>query len=290
MSIARAADGVDVVVQAAGLVSPRSSPRALSWTHVAGTENVVNACRHAGVPRLVMISCADVTLGNLDRVQWDENKQPSGQPFGARARSLQLAEEVALSAAGLEVVALRPAWVWGPGDTSRLPGLCREGLEGGIRLVGGGETYLATTYIDHLTAVVESAVAAPAELAAGRAFHVADPVFQHARDFFSALSERLDLPRPRSGPGFAVSWPWSRLGKGALSADEVLQRGRSTLFDFNAAIGKLGYEPDVPFETGLDRVASWVEAQGGVQAVASLERAPATDASVDEQVAAAGGD
>ncbi|MFK7984581.1 MAG: NAD-dependent epimerase/dehydratase family protein [Sandaracinaceae bacterium] len=288
--IAAAAKGVDAVVHAAGLVSSRSSARALQWTHVAGTENVVNACRHAGVPRLVLMSCADVTLGNLERVQWDENKQVAGRPFGERARSLQLAEEVALSAAGLDVVALRPAWVWGPGDTSRLPGLCREGLDGGIRLVGSGTTYMATTYIEHLTVAVESALTASAETVAGRPFHLADPVFQHARDFFSALSERLDLPPPRTGAAFALRWPLARIGQGPLTADEVLQRGRSTLLDFNAAIGKLGYEPDIAMETGLDRLAAWVEAEGGVRAVAELERAPSTDAAVDQQVAAAGGD
>jgi nucleoside-diphosphate-sugar epimerase len=293
VSIAEAAEGADVVVNAAGLVSPRAAPRALRWTHVAGTENLVNACKHVGVGRLVHVSCTDATLGNVDRVHWDETRPLPGEPFGERARTLQLAEALATSAAGpdLEVVVLRGAWVWGPGDTSRLPGLCREGLSGGPRLVGDGRTYLATTYIDHLVDAVFAAAAR--EDVSGQVFQVVDPTFQHARDFFGALSEALGLSAPRSGPPFAVAWPVARLsgrGTGGLSPAEMLQRGRSTLFDFNAAIGKLGYDPQVDLDEGLRALAAWVESEGGPAAVAALEKPPPSAASVDAQVEAAGGD
>ena len=292
-SIAAAADGAELVVHAAGIVSPRAAPRALRWVHVAGTENVVNACRHAGVKRLIHISCTDVTLGNVDRVHWDEARPLPGEPFGERAKTLQLAEEIATSASSAElaVIALRAAWVWGPGDTSRLPGLCAEGLSGGIRLVGDGRTWLATTYIEHLVDAVLAA--ATAEDAPGRAFHVADPTFQHARDFFSAMSEALGLPPPKNGAPFAVAWPMARLsgrGSGGLTPDEMLQRGRSTLFDFNAAIGKLGYDPQIDPGEGMRRLAAWVEERGGPAAVAKLAKAPPDARAVDAQVEAAGGD
>lgn len=291
--IAEAARGARIVIDAAGIVSPRAAPRALRWVHVAGTENVVNACKHAGVERLVYVSCTDVTLGNVDRVHWDEVRSLSGEFFGARAKALQLAEEIATSASGpeLEVTALRPAWTWGPGDTSRLPGLCAEALSGGIRLVGDGRTYLATTYIEHL--VDAALLATTAQQAPGRAFHVVDPTFQHARDFFGALSEALGLPPPKSGTPFAVAWPVARLsgrGTGGLSPEEMLQRGRSTLFDFNEALGKLAYDPQVALSEGLRRLAAWVESKGGVRAVAEMAKPPPTAAAVDAQVEAAGGD
>ena len=287
-SIADAARGCTHVVHAAGLVSPDAHPRALKWTHVAGMENVLNACRHAGVRRMVYISCTDVTLANHDRIHWDELKPVPGKPFGARAQSLQLAEDLALSAsdAELETVALRPAWVWGPGDTSRLPGLCKEALDGGVRLVGSGKNYLATTYIDH---VVDAAVAAlEAERAPGRAFHIIDPVFQDARDFFSALSSALDMPAPRDGKPFAIAWPLARMQK--RGAAQLLQRGKSTLFDFSGACGALEYDPGVTLEQGLDALRAWVEQRGGLAAVAALARPPAGPDVVDAQVSAAGGD
>src|SRR5688572_3871630 len=42
-----AAARCELVVHAAAVRSPHASPRALSWVNVAGTENVINAARHA---------------------------------------------------------------------------------------------------------------------------------------------------------------------------------------------------------------------------------------------------
>ncbi len=287
-SIAEAAEGCSHVINAAGIVSPDAHPRALKWTHVAGAENLLNACRHAGVGRLVHLSCTDVTLANHDRVHWGELKPVPGKPFGARAQSLQLAEDLVLSAsdATLETVSLRPAWVWGPGDTSRLPALCAEALDGGIRLVGAGKNYLSTTYIDHLVDATVSALTA--EDCAGRAFHIIDPVFQDARDYFNALSEALGMPRPRDGKPFALAWPLARM-RGAGAAD-LLQRGKSSLFDFSSACGKLAYDPQVSFEDGLAALAAWVRSQGGLEAVAQLAKPPPGASAVNAQVEAAGGD
>jgi len=292
-SIADAAEGCSHVINAAGIASCRAHPRALKWTHVAGAENLVNACKHAGVRRLVHVTCTDVTLGNLDRVHWDEGKTLPDAAYGHRARSLQLGEELVLSTAGgeLETLSLRAAWVWGPNDTSRLPGLMQEALDGGIQLVGDGSTYFATTYVRSLA---EAAVAAlEAEDAGGRAYHVVDPVFQHARDFFGALSTALDLPGPRTSAPLSLALPLARLrgkGPGGLQPDEMLQRGRSTLFDLSAASGKLGFEPTVSFDDGLAATRAWVDLQGGPAGVAKLGRTPPDAASVDAQVEAAGGD
>lgn len=292
-SIAKAAEGCRFVVCAAGIASSRAAARALRWTHVAGAENLVNACKHAEVERLVFVSCADVSLTNEDRVHWDENRSPPERAYGERARSLQLAEELVLSTSGpeLEAVSLRPAWLWGPGDESRLPGLIAEGTDGGIRLVGDGRTYLATTFIDHLVEAAMSAL--EADDVAGRAFYVVDPVFQHARDFFGALSDALSLPRPRESASIKLAWPMARLtgkGAGGLTKDEMLQRGRSTLFDFSAACGALAYDPKTTLEEGLALLREWVDAEGGLDAIAERRSTPPDAESVDAQVQAAGGD
>lgn len=291
-SIAQAAEGAERVVHAAGIVSPRAAPRALRWTHVAGTENVVNACVHARVRRLVLVGCADSTLVNADRVHWDERRPLSQTPFGERARTLALAEEIALAAAGpeLEVVALRPAWVWGPGDHSRLPHLCREALhQDGLRLFGG-DTFLASIYIDNLVDVVAAALEAPD--ANARAFYLADPEVLCVREHFRMLSDAVGLPPPRSGPPLWLAWPAAAI-RGrvhGLCQDELLQRARSTLFDVNAAVGQLAFEPKVHVEAGMRALGAWVEERGGASALAALAKPPPDARSVDDQVAAAGGD
>jgi nucleoside-diphosphate-sugar epimerase len=293
-AIAKAAARVERVVHAAGISTPRAAARALRWTHVAGTENVVNACAHAGVSRLVYVGCADATLTDADRVHWDERRPVAGTPFGERAKSLALAEEIAIAAAqpSLEVCALRAAWVWGPGDTSRLPLLCREALDhGGLQLFGDGETYLATIYIENLVDVVLSALSSSD--VGGRSFYLADPEYLHTRELFGMLSKAVGLPQPRRGAPLWLALPVARLrgqGPSGLTPDEMIARGRSSLFDVNIAIGKLGFEPKVTTEAGMRALEAWVGEQGGAEAVARLARTPPDERSVDAQVAAAGGD
>jgi len=122
-ALARAASGCDALVHAAGIADPTASAEAFGWAHVAGTENALNAAKHAGCRRFVHVSCADVTLHDGPRSFWNEEAQPS-RPFGELARSkLQAEELVRVSGSrGFWTIALRPALVWGPGDTTHLPG------------------------------------------------------------------------------------------------------------------------------------------------------------------------
>ncbi|MGF1467820.1 MAG: NAD-dependent epimerase/dehydratase family protein [Sandaracinaceae bacterium] len=293
-AIAAAAEGRDAVVHAAGIVEPRASGRALRWTLIAGTENVLRASAHARVERLVHLSCADVTLHHGDRVHWGEGHALTAIPFGARARALALAEEVTLAGArpGLRTLALRPAWVWGPEDRSRLPALLREARQGGIQLIGRGTNLLATAYIDTVVDAAVRALHAPPE-AYGQAYHVADGELLEAREFFGALSDALGLPPPRRGPPLGLALAWARLrggrGPAGLSPDELLLRGRSTQLDVQRAIGQLGWRPEVSLEEGLDRLAGWVRTVG-LDAIRGALRPPPDARSVDAQVAAAGGD
>ncbi len=149
--IAEAADECALIFVAVGLPLGLAADR-YRWLHVAGIENVLSAARHANVPRVVLVSCADVVLADEARVHWDEKRDLSHPPIGPRARAMKLAEEVALSQsdATLAVTALRPGWLWGPGDRVRLPALVAEARAGGIDLCGDGRNLVATTYVEHL--------------------------------------------------------------------------------------------------------------------------------------------
>ena len=111
----------------AGESALHAAPAALSWINVAGTENAIDAARHAGVARVRACCRAQTSRSlNRDRVHWKENAVLAQAPLGAWARTKLLAEELALQAsdATLCVTALRPAWLWGPGDHTNAPALC----------------------------------------------------------------------------------------------------------------------------------------------------------------------
>lgn len=274
--IAEAAEGCAAVVHAAGLRSHRASARELGWTNVAGTENVLNASRHAGVARLVAIGCADVTMTSGKRVNWNEDRVLSSQPFDPHARSMARGEEqvIGAGAADMETVVLRPAWVWGAGAKAQLGELCAEGLDAGLPLYGRGEVFVATTHVDNLAHA--TALALEAEDAAGSVFHVVDQELSLARDFYSDLSQALGLPPPRTSAApfrwhyLAALWRRRRGAAGAWPTD-VVRRARSHSFDQQRAITRLGYAPIVSLAEGMSELATWARAQGGATALAGRE-------------------
>jgi nucleoside-diphosphate-sugar epimerase len=289
--VAAAAAGCDAVVHAAAVTSHRAAAEALEWVNVAGTENVVEAARHEGCRRLVFISCADVTLTIRDRVHWNEDHDLSGHPVGAHARTKRMAEElvVCASTSSFCTVALRPAVLWGPGDTTTLPGLCAEAAAGGVRLFGSGTNLVSTTYIEHLVDAVLAALVA--EGVTARTYHVVDGEFLEAGEFYGALCQAAGLPAPCHGAPFPLAyvgaWLRERLGGAGPWRTDVLRRARSTYLDHGRAVNELGYEPRVPFTEGMERVATWIREVGGPSAVAALARPPCTAEEVSAQIALA---
>ncbi|MEY4575868.1 MAG: hypothetical protein RL701_571 [Pseudomonadota bacterium] len=282
-ALAELAQGVEVLYHCAAENSARAPEAALSWVNIAGTENVVNAARAAGVRRVVQLSCADATLVNGDRLNWRETHPLTQAPLDALCRSKLLAEELALQANSrqLQVCALRPAWIWGPGDRSVLPALCREAQRGRVSLCGNGENLVATVYIDnllHALRLADSAVDAP-----GRSLHVLDAEAQTAREFIAALCEAVGLAAPVRGLytwHYARAWLGEIFGVAGRSRTDVVRRGRASLFDGMSAANQLRYEPVVKFVDGMQALATWAAAVGGRDAIAKLARTTTSAADV----------
>jgi len=289
-ALAELAQGVDVLYHCAAENSLRAHPAAFGWINVAATENVVNAARHAGVKRLVHLSCTDATLVNRDRLNWREAHPIGDEPLDALCKSRLLGEELAVHSSGrrLQVCALRPAWVWGPGDRALLPALCREAQRGRVSLCGNGENLVATVYIDnliHALRLAESAVEAP-----GKVFHILDAEAQTAREFIGALCQSLGVRAPTRG-SFALSYAAAQLaewlGLGGRTRSDVIRRGRGSLFDGMAAANDLGYRAVVSLSEGMQALASWAAAVGGHAAIAQLTRPATSQADIEALIALA---
>ena len=283
-ALADIARGADVLYHCAGENSPRAPRDAYAWINVAATENVINAARHVCVRRVIHLSCADATLVNRDRLNWKESQAMAQQPLDALCRSKLLAEELAVQAStrGLEVCVLRPAWVWGPGERRTFPTLCQEAQRGRVRLCGNGENLVATVYIDNLVHALR--LAASAEHAPGKVFHVLDGEVHTASEFIGALCQSLGLGQPARGI-FALSYARAMLnetlGLPGLARTDVVRRGRGSLFDGVAAARELGYEAVVNVTQGMQAVADWAAAVGGRDTIARSGRSASTHGDVE---------
>jgi dihydroflavonol-4-reductase len=120
-SLARAADGCDVVFHAAGVNAMcRRDPIPIYRTNVLGTERMVRAAARAGSRRIVLTSSA-ATIGEPRGAIGHEDSPHRGSFLSHYERSKWLAEQRGLTAAaavGIEALAVNPASVQGPGRTT----------------------------------------------------------------------------------------------------------------------------------------------------------------------------
>src|SRR6476619_1025143 len=136
---------------AAAKVEDFGDPADFERVNVQGTRHVINACRDAGVRRLVHVGTEAALMAGQPLVNVDERAElrpdsPSLYP-AAKARAEQVVR--AANGDGLETVVVRPRFVWGRGDTSLLPAIVEMVRSGRFRWVGGGRHLTATTHVDN---------------------------------------------------------------------------------------------------------------------------------------------
>ncbi len=260
--LAVAATRCDVMVHAAGIADPTADRETLGWAHVAGTENAINAAKKAGCKRMIHISCADVTLYDGPRSFWNEDEAPI-RPLGALAQTKLHAEELVRVSGNRDfrTIVLRPALVWGPGDTTHFPGWESEAKNGGVRLVRGGKKLLATTYTANLVEAVLRAI--EADVPTGSVYYIVDTELSVARDFFTELCNTLGWSSPRKGGPHWWAMALCRARLSPLHPTQVIRRGQTSAFDMTKAKKELGYEPVVTREQGMAELGAWARQMRG---------------------------
>jgi nucleoside-diphosphate-sugar epimerase len=148
------AEGAEVAFHAAAKVEDWGDPADFERLNVHGTQNVINACREAGVRRLVHVGTEAALMAGQPLVNVDESAplrpdSPALYP-SSKAKAEQLVR--AANGDGLETVVVRPRFVWGRGDTTLLPQIAEMVRSGRFRWVGGGGHLTATTHIDNTRA------------------------------------------------------------------------------------------------------------------------------------------
>jgi dihydroflavonol-4-reductase len=260
-----AARGCAAMLHGAGLVSNRSKDaRKVFDLHVTGTENAVNACKAAGVPRLVLISTSGTIAVGTDPDKVYTEDDPYAVQTTARwpyYRTKLFAEELALKAHGdgLTVVSVNPSLLLGPGDDEDGASThsVRTFLEDGVPLSPPG----GLAFVD----VRDAADGVLRALRRGRGgqrylLNGANLTFH---DFFERLARISGKPGPKGRmPQLlrgALSWlPGTgplTLGVGpVLSRNELDLASHFWYCDARLARDELGWRPRDPLQTLSDTV------------------------------------
>lgn len=266
---AQAARGCAIAFHVAAKAGVWGSYADYHRANVVGTERVIDACRAAGVPRLVFTSSPSVAHAGGDIEGLDESAPYPARYAAAYPETKARAERAVLAANGptLATLAVRPHLVWGPGDTNLTPRILERARRGRLVLVGGGYKRIDATYIDsavhaHLCALDRLAPGAPC---AGRAYFIAQGEPMPLRTLVFGILDAYGLPaRARSVPrrlavalGGAIELGWRALGRAGeppLTRFVAEQLGTAHWFDLSAARRDLGYAAPVTTAEGLERL------------------------------------
>ncbi len=268
-SLAAAMRGVDVVFHVAAVADYwRSDPGRLMRVNVDGTRNVLRAAREAGVRRVVFTSSCAALGQPLFGQALDERAQfnlcPHEFPYGY---SKHLAEQVCLDfvRAGLDVVIVNPAVVFGPRDVNIVSSsLVVEAARRGLLFAPPG----GVSAID-VADVCEGHIAAAERGRTGERYILTAENLTYAQ-LFALLAEVVGRPRPRvilprwvfrlAAP--AVGIARARLGlRLPVSSEQVRFAAETFWFDAGKARRELGLTPR-PVREAIRRTYDWYVAHG----------------------------
>ena len=270
-AVARAVAGTDVVVHIAAKAGVWGRPADFHATNVAGTANVLDACRAAGVRRLVYTSTPSVVHGGDDLEGADESVPYPTHYDAPYPATKAEAERAVLAANGpdLATVALRPHLIWGPGDPHLIPRVLARARAGKLRRIGTRPVKVDVTYVDnaadaHVLAAEKLDVGAPP---AGKAYFISNGEPVELWEFLNRILAAAGLPpvtrsvsawKARlAGRVLETAYRWLRLpGEPPMTRFLASQLSTSHWYDISAARRDLGYEPAVSVEEGLRRLAA----------------------------------
>ncbi|HMJ94865.1 MAG TPA: NAD-dependent epimerase/dehydratase family protein, partial [Thermoleophilaceae bacterium] len=228
------------------------------------TQNVIDACREAGVRRLVHVGTEAALMVGQPLVNVDEETPLRPDSTALYSSSKAKAEQLVRDADGLETVVVRPRFVWGRGDTSLLPAIIEMVRSGRFRWIGGGRQLSATTHIDN---TVEGLWLAATKAPAGSVYFVTDGEPAVFREFLTELlaTQGVTVPDKSVPAGVArvaaaaSERVWrllKRPGPPPLTRFAVWVSSQECTIDISRAERELGYRPVISREAGLAELRS----------------------------------
>ncbi len=249
-ALVHAADGAEVVIQAATAIPTKPRTRPPDWElndriRRAGTRSLANCAGRIGAKLLIQQSIVWLAAPP-DGASYDESSPP--QPDAITRSALdgeQIAEEAAAKY-GYNACVLRCGWFYSA-DSAHTKMLGRELKRRHMPIIGKGSAVWSCLHLDDAAAgFVTAADAGKAGL-----WHLIDNQPVTVRDFLTAFAAKLEAAPPRSLPVWLA-----RLLAGRNAVDFFTLSSRTTnarfRHDFN-------WSPRYPtYREGLDQiVAAW---------------------------------
>ncbi len=235
----------DVVVNLAAQAGVRYSlvnPGAYVRSNLVGFVNVLERCRHHGLPRLVYASSSSVYGGNAKMpFSEDDRVDAPVSLYAATKKSDELMAHVYAHLFGLQTVCLRFFTVYGPwGRPDMAPWLFADAMLAGrpIKVFNHGKMKRDFTFVDDIVSGVVSCVESDA-LGPEELFNIGNNTPVELMHFIEVLAGALGVePKMELLP----------MQPGDVPA---------TYADISRIHDRLGYAPTTPIEKGVPAFARW---------------------------------
>lgn len=270
---ARACGGIWVVFHLAALAAP-FGPRELFWsTNVTATDNIIAACKMAGVRRLVQVSSASAVCDGKDHVMADESLPYPKKFLCHYSETKAESEKRVLAANGpeLETVVIRPHAIWGPRDHTLFPRIIVRAQQGRLFQIGDGTNEHSLLYVENGVDALISA--ATAKAAPGKIYFIVDDKPIVLWEFIRRMLKVLKVPAPRRvipypaayAIGAAMEAVYSVMklkGEPTVTRYVAVKLAKNHSYSSKRARFDLGYWPRVYTEEGLRKVYKWIDEKG----------------------------
>ena len=243
--------GKDLVVHLAALAGVRPSiaqPARYARVNVEGTAVVLEACRKAGLAKVVFASSSSV-YGARNQVPFSEDDpclRPAS-PYAATKRANELQCSTFSDLYGLGIASLRFFTVYGPRQRPEMAihkfaRAIRDGRP--VTLFGDGSSARDYTYVDD---VIDGTVAACRRVKIGE-----HRIYNLGGSRTTTLHRLVELISEALGKTPVIDWQPDQPGDVPI-----------TFADVSRASKELGYAPKVPIEEGVRRFVDWLRGTSG---------------------------
>jgi len=235
-------DAVCHLAAQAGVRYSLTHPHAYARANLEAFLNILEACRHAGTPRLVYASSSSVYGGNT-KLPFSES-DPVDHPvslYAATKKANELMAHTYSHLFGLQTIGLRFFTVYGPwGRPDMAMWLFTKAMLAGrpIQVFNHGDMRRDFTYIDDIVTGVTASLCRDG-LERYEVFNIGNHRSENLMDMIGLLAGALGVePRMEMLP----------MQPGDVPA---------TYADIDRIRTKLGYEPTTPISVGIPRFVDW---------------------------------
>jgi 2-alkyl-3-oxoalkanoate reductase len=233
------------------------------------TENILKACQHHQVSRLVFASSPSVVFDGQDQEGLDETAPYPSKFLTAYQETKAAAEQLVLAAHSnsLRTIALRPHLIWGPGDQHLIPRLIARAKSGRLRRVGAANKLVDTVYIDNAADahVCADQALANTQTVGGRAYFITNDQPEPLWLFIDKVLNVAGLPKVSKSISYRSAYAAGAVFETAywllgVQSEPLMTRfvasqlGTAHWFNISAAKTNLGYQPQVSTAEGLRRL------------------------------------